>query len=257
MSGSEYPVSNGNVRSPGSNVFSPGVALALAISACLHIVAIAVVVVLPMVFLEILPERDLLTFLIEPPPPPPPPPPPVQVAMNRTLESFPQYHPVDFPPNHMPVGIPLVSDMPDIVDLSRLTVPPFPQLPAGIPGGQETGILSSVPEPPALPPPPRPPVRARPILLGGNVLASRITHRVEPVYPPIAIRARISGMVVPQIQVDEEGRVGEVRVLSGHPLLREAALAAVRQGKYSPTLLNGEPVPVTGTVTVVFSLKVE
>jgi len=61
--------------------------------------------------------------------------------------------------------------------------------------------------------------------------------------------------VVLQVTVDEEGNVAELRVLKGHPLLNDAAEAAVRQWKYSPTLLNGEPVPVIATVTVIFNLR--
>jgi protein TonB len=82
-----------------------------------------------------------------------------------------------------------------------------------------------------------------------------LIHRVTPVYPELARRARVSGIVVLEVTVDEEGTVTEVRVLRGHPLLDEAAAAAVRQWRYSPTLLSGEPVPVVATVTVVFNLR--
>jgi protein TonB len=78
---------------------------------------------------------------------------------------------------------------------------------------------------------------------------------VEPVYPELAKRARVQGRVILVVTVDEEGNVSDIRVSSGHPLLDEAALTAVRQWKYSPTLLNGEPVPVIATVTVIFNLK--
>ena len=57
------------------------------------------------------------------------------------------------------------------------------------------------------------------------------------------------------VTVDEEGSVSEIKVTNGHPLLDEAAISAVKQWKYSPTLLNGEPVPVIATVTVIFNLK--
>ena len=98
-------------------------------------------------------------------------------------------------------------------------------------------------------------VRRQPIKVGGNVQESKLIRRVEPVYPELAKRARVQGGVVLVVTVDEEGSVAEIKVISGHPLLYEAAVTAVRQWKYSPTLLNGEPVPVIATVTVIFNLK--
>ena len=94
-----------------------------------------------------------------------------------------------------------------------------------------------------------------PIKVGGNVQESKLIRRVEPVYPELAKRARVQGTVVLVVTVDEEGNVSDIKVSSGHPLLNEAAKAAVAQWKYSPTLLNGEPVPVIATVTVIFNLK--
>jgi protein TonB len=77
---------------------------------------------------------------------------------------------------------------------------------------------------------------------------------VEPEYPELAKRTRLQGMVILVVTVDEEGNVTDIRVTRGHPILVEAAKAAVSQWKYSPTLLNGEPIPVTATVTVNFVL---
>jgi TonB family protein len=91
------------------------------------------------------------------------------------------------------------------------------------------------------------------IKVGGNVQESKLIQRVEPVYPELAKRARIVGKVTLVVTVNEEGFVSDVRVTSGHPLLNEAAVEAVRQWRYSPTLLNGEPVPVMTTVTCVFN----
>ena len=92
-----------------------------------------------------------------------------------------------------------------------------------------------------------------PIKVGGNVQESKLIRRVEPVYPELAKRARVEGRVLLVVTVDEEGNVSEIRVIGGHQLLVEAALSAVRQWKYSPTLVNGEAVPVITTVTVRFS----
>ena len=123
----------------------------------------------------------------------------------------------------------------------------------GVPGGVVGGLLSSVA--PVAPPPPPKPVKREPIRVGGNVQESKLIRKVEPVYPELAKRARVQGSVILSVTVDEEGNVSEIRVTKGHPLLDEAALTAVRQWKYSPTLLNGEPVPVIATVTVIFNLK--
>jgi len=86
------------------------------------------------------------------------------------------------------------------------------------------------------------------------VLTSRLINQVQPTYPPLARAARVQGTVILQVVVDESGRVRETKVISGHPLLTQAAVDAVTQWVYSPTLLNGEPIPVIGTVTVRFTL---
>ena len=104
------------------------------------------------------------------------------------------------------------------------------------------------------PPPPRP-QRPAPHRTSSGVQESKLVHRVDPVYPDLARRARISGVVILEVTVDEEGNVADIRVLRGHPLLDEEAVRAVRQWKYSPTLLSGEPVPVIATVTVIFNLR--
>jgi protein TonB len=123
----------------------------------------------------------------------------------------------------------------------------------GVPGGVVGGLLSGVAT--VAPPPPPRPVKRDPIRVGGNVQESKLIRRVEPAYPELAKRARVQGKVVLVVTVDEEGNVTDIRVTSGHPLLDEAALSAVKQWKYSPTLLNGEPVPVIANVTVFFNLK--
>jgi protein TonB len=78
---------------------------------------------------------------------------------------------------------------------------------------------------------------------------------VNPVYPPIARQTRTQGIVVLEALIDREGSIATLRVVSDHPLLNQAALDAVKQWKYRPTLLNGEPVEVITTVTVTFTLQ--
>jgi len=122
----------------------------------------------------------------------------------------------------------------------------------GVPGGVVGGVLGGAPPPP--PPPPPRPKKVEPLRVGGNVQESRILRRVDPVYPELAKRARVETTVILEVNVDEEGNVASIRVIRGHPLLDAAATEAVKQWKYSPTLLNGEPVPVIATVTVIFKL---
>jgi protein TonB len=89
--------------------------------------------------------------------------------------------------------------------------------------------------------------------VGGKIEPPTRVAYVPPAYPEIARQARIGGVVVLDCTIDQDGRVVDVRVISGHPLLNEAALSAVRQWRYRPTRLNGVPIPVLMTVTVRFT----
>lgn len=88
----------------------------------------------------------------------------------------------------------------------------------------------------------------------GGVLQGTATRRVEPNYPPLAKAARVSGSVVVEVTLDEEGNVISARVISGHPLLKDAAVSAAKGWKFNPTLLQGTPVKVIGTITFNFNL---
>src|SRR5439155_22761758 len=90
---------------------------------------------------------------------------------------------------------------------------------------------------------------------GGNVQATNHIYQVNPVYPPLARQIRVQGAVVMEAVINKEGSIESLRVISGHPLLNQAALDAVKQWRYRPTMLNGEPVEVITTVTVTFSLR--
>lgn len=121
---------------------------------------------------------------------------------------------------------------------------------------QRTGINSAaagVALPP--PPPPPPPAMGAPVRVGGNVRTPTKTKDVRPVYPDDALAARIEGVVIIEATVDAGGRVADAKVLRSIPQLDEAAVAAVRQWEFTPTMLNGVPVPVIMTVTVNFSLQ--
>ncbi|HSB08371.1 MAG TPA: TonB family protein [Blastocatellia bacterium] len=87
----------------------------------------------------------------------------------------------------------------------------------------------------------------------GGVLQGSATRRVEPAYPPLAKAARLSGSVVVEVTVDEEGNVISARAISGHPLLKDPAVGAARGWKFEPTLLQGTAVKVIGTITFNFN----
>ena len=91
------------------------------------------------------------------------------------------------------------------------------------------------------------------VRVGGQLRPPLKTKDVAPVYPAVALSARVSGDVVIEATIDEEGRVAETRVVKSVPLLDQAALDAVRQWEYRPSLLNGVPTPVVMTVTVRFT----
>ena len=117
-------------------------------------------------------------------------------------------------------------------------------------GGVVGGIPGGVPEAPPPPPPPPAPVR-----VGGNIQPPKKVKDVDPVYPPIAQSARVQGVVILEATIGPDGRVQDVKVLRSIPLLDAAAIDAVKQWVYTPTLLNGVPVPVIMTVTVNFTLR--
>ena len=85
--------------------------------------------------------------------------------------------------------------------------------------------------------------------------AANLIHQVNPIYPPLARQARVQGVVVMEAAISKDGSIESLRVIQGHPLLNQAALDAVQQWKYRPTMLNGDPVEVITTVTVTFRLQ--
>jgi periplasmic protein TonB len=104
------------------------------------------------------------------------------------------------------------------------------------------------------PDPPETPAPPQRITRGGDVQAASILHRVTPIYPPLARQARIQGSVVMQAIINRDGRIANLRVVSGHPLLVKSALDAVQQWVYRPTYLNGNAVEVDAPITVNFIL---
>lgn len=136
---------------------------------------------------------------------------------------------------------PAASPVPVPFQIAALQVPPVTALPAAAAVAQEPVVEIRAP-------------RGNPIRVGSAVLDSRLIHRVNPNYPQLAMRARVTGTVRLMVTINEEGFVWDIQVAEGHPLLVDSAVAAVKQWHYSPTLLNGMPVPVTAQVEVVYNL---
>jgi len=138
--------------------------------------------------------------------------------------------------------------------------PPFEILPDGVAGGVEGGVpgevaggvvggvVGSLPDEP-------PPPLVQPVRVGGNIKAPTKTKDVQPVYPAIAQSARVQGVVSLEAIIGPDGRVIGVKVLRSIPLLDQAAMDAVRRWEFTPTFLNGVPVPVIMTLTVNFTLQ--
>ena len=197
-----------------------------------------------------------VTAMIAPPPPPAAPPPPAQTQVAQVTPEITTFTPPTKPPEKIPDPTTVVS-RPSVVSTG---------VPGGVPGGVVGGVPGGVaggrgddapPPPPPPPPPPKPeaPPPPKQIKVSGGVLQGSALRRVQPQYPPIAKAARAAGAVQVQVTISEEGRVIEAQVVSGHPLLRDAALQAARQWQFKPTELSGVAVKVQGILTFNFTLQ--
>jgi protein TonB len=124
----------------------------------------------------------------------------------------------------------------------------------GVIGGVPYAVVGTPDESWKPPPPVDPPSPAGPVTVGGDIKPPRKRIHVSPVYPRVALQARVAGTVVLQAVIDADGNVSNLRVLQSIPLLDGAAIEAVRQWKYEPTYLNGRAVPVVMSVNVAFIL---
>src|SRR5262245_54904583 len=234
-------------------------------SVIFHGLLILMVLLIPLLLPQSISEHQLLITLVSPIGPPPPPPPAVELPVTAVPQKArPEVRPAA-PALVMPAAIP--KDIVKIVE--EPAAPPIAVVggvPGGIPGGVVGGVLGGIlssnasanAQAVAPPPPPPPPVMAKvtapsePVRVGGNVREPRALKMVPPIYPQLASRARVAGTVVLEATITEQGTVEEIRVISGHPLLIEAAIACVKQWQYEPTLLNGIPVAVILTAKVRF-----
>jgi protein TonB len=219
---------------------------AVLVSGLVQTLILGILILIPLIYTEALPKAMLSTLLIAPPPPPPPPPPPAPVKVvvkpvARLIQSGKLMQPRAIPKE---VAVFKEAELPpDVINNSNQG-----GVFGGIPG---QGLIAN--NGPALPPPPKAATPAR-IKQGGQVTAASIITQTRPVYPALARQARIQGNVVLHAIIDKEGKVAQLEVISGHPLLVQSALDAVKQWRYKPTQLNGDPVEVDTTITVTFTM---
>src|ERR1700677_2682286 len=217
----------------------------------LEIGLIGIMVLMPLIFTEALPKQQLMTFLVAPPPPPPPPPPaaaPVHVVhqvqtdiVNGALRT----------PTKIPQKIQMIKE--DEAPPSMASAGVVGGVPGGVPGGSAGGVIGGIiSSTPVAVPKVATPQRVR---VSSGVSTGLLIRKVQPNYPQLAKQARIQGQVVLQAEISKDGTIQNLQLISGHPMLAPAAIEAVKQWRYKPYLLNGEPVAVETQVVVNFSLS--
>jgi len=222
------------------------------VSFILELIFLGILVLLPLIFTEALPAKQLMTMITAPPPPPPPPPPPAATVKIVKIQSE-----LDNGQLRTPTAIPKKIQM-----LREDEGPPtngpagvVGGVPGGVPGGVMGGVLGSVMSSvPTAVPKVATPQRIR---VSQGVSQGLLIHKVQPQYPPLARQARIQGVVVLQALIGKDGSIQNLHVVSGHPLLTTSALEAVKEWRYRPYYLNGEPVGVETTINVNFTLSGE
>src|SRR3972149_3099870 len=214
----------------------------LPVSLALHTIAAALIVIVPLLSADQLPDpaSAVKAFFVEPmaaPAPPPPPPPPAPRHPNA-----PKIMPKPISENQFvaPVEVPEEITPEDSIDMG---VEGGAGVEGGVPGGVVGGIVGGLPDVP-------PPVQA--VRVGGQIKEPKKLKNITPVYPDIAKQARVQGVVILECTISPQGKVTDVKVLRGIPLLDQAAVDAVKQWVYTPTLLNGVPGPGIMTVTANF-----
>jgi protein TonB len=232
--------------------------LTVVISAAVHVVTIVILAAIPLVQTQAItiPAVDLSLWA-------PRPPEPLKIRESVAVQPVKQTYTRPDPKDLIaPEAIPR--------EIAVFDTPANP--PAGFPSTAGGGIVSSVlsalvdgerdvaqpapPSAPLSPPPPLPPaVNTRPVRVGGAVQQGSLIHRVNPIYPPLARQARVQGVVVLEAIITREGTIHSLRVVTGHPILAQAAADAVQQWRYRPTLLNSDPVEVITTITVTFTFQ--
>ncbi len=221
----------------------------IVVTSVVEAIVIALIVIIPVLFVtDNIPNIPTMMAFVAaapaPPPPPPPPPAPAQPAKSKpTASSNPNAAPLEAPTKIEPEKPVATSSEPGVPG----------GVEGGVPGGVPGGILGVVYN--DTPPPPPPPAPRGPVRIGGQLQAPALLKRVEPLYPPLAVKAHLTGVVILEATVDESGKVIDATVLrSASPLLDHEALIAVKQWVYSPLTLNGRHEKFVLTVTLSFNL---
>ncbi len=215
---------------------------------------VGVLLLLPLIYTEALPKQQLMGYLVAPPPPPPPPPPPAAApAIPKAIKVHTE---IDNGQLKAPTAIPKKIAM-----IKEDEPPPSSGgvvggVEGGVPGGQMGGVVGGVLGSIVQATPVAVPKIATPkrVPVSSGVVSGLLIHKVQPTYPPLAKQARISGAVILQAVIGKDGSIQGLKAVSGHPMLIPSALDAVKQWKYKPYILNGEPVEVDTQVTVNFTL---
>jgi protein TonB len=224
-------------RGPWATVFSFIIQAAL----------VGVLVLIPLIYTEALPKQQLMGYLVAPPPPPPPPPPPAAAPVVKVVRPVTEINNGQLKaPTAIPKKIAMITEEAPPTSLGGFGVQ------GGVAGGSVGGVLGSIVQsaPTAVPKAATP----QRVKVSQGVTSGLLVRKVQPTYPPLAKQARISGSVVLQAVIGKDGSIQNLRAVSGHPMLIQSAIDAVRQWKYKPYFLNGEPVEVDTQVTVNFTL---
>ena len=220
------------------------------LSFLLQVGLIGILILIPLIYTDALPKGNLMTFLVAPPPPPPPPPPPAAAVKVVKIQSE-VINGQLRTPTKIPNKVQMIKEEEAPPDLGAGGVPGG--VPGGIPGGSMGGVMGGIlGSTNAAIPKVATPQRVR---VSSGVSTGLLIKKVTPNYPQLAKQARIQGSVVLQAEISKEGTIQNLQLISGHPMLAPAAIEAVKQWRYKPYLLNGEPVAVETQVVVNFSLS--
>jgi periplasmic protein TonB len=217
-----------------------------AISTLIQLALVGFLVLLPLIFTEALPKGQLTTWLVAPPPPPPPPPP-----------AAPQIQHVQKVSEIVDGSLRAPTKIPKQVKMIAEEEAPAPNtgviggVVGGVPGGSAGGVIGGIIGSTAPPPKVAAPQKLR---VSSGVADGLKIHDVQPAYPQMARIAHIQGDVILQATISKNGVIENLRAVQGHPILIQAAMDAVKQWKYKPYILNGEPVEVETTVKVQFHM---
>jgi protein TonB len=217
------------------------------ISLCLQFLLLAVMILIPLIYTEALPKALLAATLVAPPPPPPPPPPPVIIHVVKKISTDIVDGQIRTPTKIPKKIVQVVEDEPP----AAVTSMGVPGAVGGVPGGSAGGVLGSMlaatntPAPKVAPPQK---VRISEVALGTAISSP------QPQYPPIARAAHLSGSVVLAATIAKDGTITNLHVVSGNGMFVQNAMDAVRNWRYKPYMLNGEPVEVETQITVNFHL---